>query len=67
MAQNLLANAGATGDMGFYLDWEDPLEKEIATHSNILARIIPWKEKSGELQSLIVKELDITKRLRMIL
>ena len=44
MAQNLLADAGATGDMHFYLDWEDPLEKEIATHSSILARIIPWKE-----------------------
>ena len=66
MAQNLLANAGATGDVCFYLDWEDPLEKEIATHSSILARIIPWKEKSGELLSLIVKELDIAK-LRMIL
>ena len=26
---------------------EDPLEKEIATHSNILAWIIPWTEKTG--------------------
>ena len=25
------------------LAWEDPLEKEMATHSSILARIIPWK------------------------
>ena len=24
------------------LDWEDPLEKEMATHSSILAWIIPW-------------------------
>ena len=24
------------------LDWEDPLEKRMATHSNILARKVPW-------------------------
>ena len=29
--------------------WEDPLEKEIATHSNTLARKIPWTEESGRL------------------
>ena len=31
---------------------EDPLEKEMATHSSILAWRIPWTEESGELQSL---------------
>ena len=30
----------------------DPLEKEIATHSSILAWEIPWTEKPGELQSI---------------
>ena len=30
---------------------EDPLEKEMATHSNILAWRIPWTEKPGGLQS----------------
>ena len=30
---------------------EDPLEKEMATHSNILAWIIPWTEDPGRLQS----------------
>ena len=35
-----------------YLDWEDPLEKEMATHSNILAWRIPWTEEPGELQSM---------------
>ena len=30
---------------------EDPLEKEMATHSSILAWRIPWTEKPGELQS----------------
>jgi len=33
-----------------YLDWEDPLEKEMATHSNILALRIPWTEEPGGLQ-----------------
>ena len=31
---------------------EDPLEKEMATHSNILAWEIPWTEKLGSLQSV---------------
>ena len=31
---------------------EDPLEKEMATHSSILARKIPWMEESGRLQSM---------------
>ena len=31
---------------------EDPLEKEMATHSSILARRIPWKEEPGGLQSM---------------
>ena len=37
--------------LGFY-PWvrEDPLEKEMATHSNILVWRIPWTEKPGELQ-----------------
>ena len=34
------------------LGHEDPLEKEIATHSSILAWEIPWTEKPGGLQSM---------------
>ena len=34
------------------LDQEDPLGKEMATHSNILAWRIPWTEKPGGLQSV---------------
>ena len=34
------------------LGWEDPLEKEMSTHSSILAWIIPWTEEPGELQSM---------------
>ena len=42
------------------LGWEDPLEKEMATHSSILAWIIPWTEEPGRLQSMGSQELDIT-------
>ena len=31
---------------------EDPLEKEMTTHSSILAREIPWTEKTGGQQSM---------------
>ena len=34
------------------LGQEDPLEKETATHSSILAREIPWMEEPGGLQSM---------------
>ena len=33
------------------LDWEDPLEKEMAAHSSTLASKIPWTEEPGGLQS----------------
>ena len=33
------------------LGWEDPLKKEMATHSSILAWRIPWTEEAGGLQS----------------
>ena len=33
------------------LAWEDPLEKEMATHSSILAWRVPWTEEPGGLQS----------------
>ena len=34
------------------LDWEDPLEKEMATHSSILVWRTPWAEEPGGLQSM---------------
>ena len=39
---------------------EDPLEKEMATHSIILAWRIPWTEEPGGLQSLGSQESDTT-------
>ena len=46
------------------LGQEDPLEKEMATHSSILAWRIPWTEELGGLQSMGRKELDTTERLQ---
>ena len=35
-----------------FLGWEDPLEKEMATHSSTLVWKIPWTEEPGRLQSM---------------
>ena len=43
-----------------FLGREDPLEKEIATHSSILALRIPWTEEPSRLQSLGSQESDTT-------
>ena len=48
MVKNLPANEG---DEGSILQ-EDPLEKEMATHSSTLAWRIPWREEPGRLQSM---------------
>ena len=42
------------------LDWEDPLEKEMATHSSSLAWEIPWTEEPGGLQSMGSQKSDRT-------
>ena len=42
----------SSGDVGSILGWEDLLEKEMAMHSSILAREIPWTEEPGGLQSM---------------
>ena len=41
------------------LGWKDPLEKELATHSSILAWRILWTEGPGGLQSMGSQELDM--------
>ena len=41
------------------LGWEDPLEKEMATHFSILAWEIPWTEEPDGLQSRELEELDM--------
>ena len=47
-----------------FLGWEDPLEKEMATHSSILAWRIAWTEEPGGLQSTGSQESDTTERLK---
>ena len=42
------------------LGQEDPLEKEMATHSNILAGEIPWTEEPDRLQFVGSQETDMT-------
>jgi len=42
-----------------FLSPEDPLEKEMATHSGILAWEIPWTEEPGRLHSIGSQELDV--------
>ena len=43
------------------LGWEDPLKKEMAMHSKILAQEIPWtKETGGATVNGVTKELDTT-------
>ena len=42
------------------LGWDDPLEKEIATHSRILAQDTLWTEETGGLQFMGVQESDMT-------
>ena len=43
-----------------FLGWEDPLKKEMAIHSSILAWEIPWTEEPGRLQSMGLQESDMT-------
>ena len=43
--------------------WEDPLEKELATHSSTVAWEIPWTEEPGGLQSMGSLESDMTYQL----
>ena len=42
------------------LGWEDPLEEEMATYSSVLARIVPWTEEPGRVQSMGLQSQDTT-------
>ena len=53
MVRNPHANAETYGTRVRSLDWEDPLEEGMATHSSILVLRIPWTEEPGELQSIV--------------
>ena len=51
MGKESSCNSRDTGDAGSIAGLEGPLEKEMATHSSILAWEIPWTEEPGGLQS----------------
>ena len=52
------------GDVGSILGREAPLEKEMATHSSVLACETPWTEEPTELQSTgVTEESDMAERL----
>ena len=52
MAQRLKRLPGMQETRVLSLGLEDPLEKEMATHSSTLAWRIPWREEPGGLQSM---------------
>ena len=52
MAQRLKRLPAMRETLVQFLGQEDPLEKEMATHSSILAWRIPWIEEPGRLQSM---------------
>ena len=62
--KNLPANAG---ELGSIPDREDPLEKEMATHSSTFAWKIPWTGEPGRIQFMGHKESDMTERLIYII
>ena len=51
VVKNLPANAGNVRDSSLIPELGDPLEKEMATHSRILAWEVSWTEEPGRLQS----------------
>jgi len=52
VVKNLSANAGDIRDVGSISDQEDPLQKEMATQSRLLAWRITWTEEPDGLQSM---------------
>ena len=55
--KNLSADAGETGDVGLIPGLEDPLKKEMASHSSILAWRILLTEEPGGLQSIVLQRV----------
>ena len=55
--KHLPASAGGAKDLSSILGQEDPLEKEMATHSSILAWRIPWIKEPDGLQSMELQRI----------
>ena len=66
--KNPPANAGDIREVGSTPGQKDPLEEEMAAHSSILVRKIPWTEEPGGLQSRGHKSIghdSMTKQLKL--
>ena len=50
-----------------FLGWENPLEKEMATFSSILAGRIPWTGEPGRLQAMGSQESDMNQEVKLVL
>ena len=60
MGSNSKESACNAGDLGSIPRWGDPLEKEVATHSSVLAWRIPWtKELWGHKESDTIEWLHV--------
>ena len=57
MVKTPAAKARDIRDQSSMLDQEDPLEKEMATHSSILVWRIPWTEEPGRVQSIALQRV----------
>ena len=60
VVRNLPANAGDKRDARLTPGWEDPLEEEMATQPSIPVWEIPWTEKLGGLQSMVLQRVSTT-------
>ena len=65
MAQAVKNVAVNAGDAGLIPGLGRSLEKEMASHSSILAWRVPWTEEPGGLQSMGLQESDMTERLTL--
>ena len=64
LVAQLVKNLPAMQETRFrFLGQEDPLEKEMATHSSILPWRILWTEEPGRLRSMVSQRVDTTMRL----
>ena len=66
LVKNLPANAGDAREVGVTLDWGEPLEKELATHSIIPAWRIPRTEEPGGRSPWGCKGIDTTEHTHML-
>ena len=59
VVKNLSVNAGDARDAGWSLGQENPLKKEMAAHSSVLAWKISWTEEPGGLQPMKLQNSDL--------